>query len=60
MAQIVLFENIHPSGVAVFRDAGFTDIATYASALPPAELHAALEGAEVVGIRSRTQLDAQV
>ena len=60
MAQIVLFENIHPSGVAIFRDAGFTDIATHASALPPAELHAALQGAEVVGIRSRTQLDAQV
>ncbi|OZI20707.1 D-3-phosphoglycerate dehydrogenase [Bordetella genomosp. 9] len=58
MTRIVLFENIHPSGVAVFRDAGYTDIQTYASSLPPAELRAALEGAEVVGIRSRTHLDA--
>ncbi|ARP83857.1 D-3-phosphoglycerate dehydrogenase [Bordetella genomosp. 8] len=58
MTRIVLFENIHPSGVAVFRDAGYTDIQTYASSLPPAELRAALEGAEVVGIRSRTHLEA--
>lgn len=58
MTRIVLFENIHPSGVAVFRDAGYTDIQTYSSSLPPAELRAALEGAEVVGIRSRTHLDA--
>jgi D-3-phosphoglycerate dehydrogenase len=58
MAQIVLFENIHPSGVAVFRDAGYTDLKTYSSSLPPAELRAALEGAEIVGIRSRTHLDA--
>jgi D-3-phosphoglycerate dehydrogenase len=58
MAQIVLFENIHPSGVAVFRDAGYTDLKTYSSSLPPAELRAALEGAEIVGIRSRTHLDS--
>jgi D-3-phosphoglycerate dehydrogenase len=60
MAQIVLFENIHPSGLAVFRDAGYTDIETYSSSLPPAELRAALHGAEVVGIRSRTHLDAAI
>lgn len=58
MTRIVLFENIHPSGVAVFRDAGYTDIQTYSSALPPDELRAALKGADVVGIRSRTHLDA--
>ncbi|WP_427184173.1 phosphoglycerate dehydrogenase [Bordetella bronchialis] len=58
MTRIVLFENIHPSGVAVFRDAGYTDIQTYSSSLPPDELRAALKGADVVGIRSRTHLDA--
>ncbi|WP_459616778.1 phosphoglycerate dehydrogenase [Bordetella sp. 2513F-2] len=58
MSQIVLFENIHPSAREVFHAAGYTDIATYAAALPPAELRAALRGAEVVGIRSRTHLDA--
>ncbi|MBO1114861.1 phosphoglycerate dehydrogenase [Bordetella petrii] len=58
MAQIVLFENIHPSAREVFTAAGYTDIATYAGALPPAELHEALRGAQLAGIRSRTHLDA--
>ncbi|OZI47501.1 D-3-phosphoglycerate dehydrogenase [Bordetella genomosp. 5] len=60
MARIVLFENIHPSARAVFEAAGYTDIATYGAALPPSELRAALAGAEVVGIRSRTHLDAEL
>jgi D-3-phosphoglycerate dehydrogenase len=58
VAKIVLFENIHPSARAVFEAAGHTDITTFRSALPPEELHAALRGADVVGIRSRTQMDA--
>jgi D-3-phosphoglycerate dehydrogenase len=57
VAQIVLFENIHASARAVFAAAGYTDIATFSSALPSAELHAALRDAEIVGIRSRTQMD---
>ncbi|AOB28575.1 MULTISPECIES: phosphoglycerate dehydrogenase [Bordetella] len=60
MAQIVLFENIHPSARAVFSAAGYTDIAAHAAALPPGELREALRGAEVVGIRSRTHLDADL
>ncbi|AZY50430.1 phosphoglycerate dehydrogenase [Bordetella avium] len=60
MAQIVLFENVHPSARAVFEAAGYSDIATYSSALPAAELRTALAGAEVVGIRSRTHLDAEL
>ena len=60
MAQIVLFENIHPSAREVFQAAGLTDIATYASALPPAELFEAMRGAELVGIRSRTHLDGEL
>ncbi|MCD0505135.1 phosphoglycerate dehydrogenase [Bordetella petrii] len=59
MAQIVLFENIHPSARDVFAAAGYTDIITHAAALPPAELHAALRGAQVAGIRSRTHMDAE-
>jgi len=58
MAQIVLFENIHPSAREVFNAAGYTDIATHAGALPPAELREALRDAQVAGIRSRTHLDA--
>ncbi|WP_025515330.1 phosphoglycerate dehydrogenase [Bordetella trematum] len=60
MAQIVLFENVHPSAREVFEAAGYSDIATHSTALPPAQLRAALQGAQVVGIRSRTHLDRDV
>lgn len=60
MAQIVLFENVHPSARAVFEAAGYTDIVSHSAALPLKELHAALEGAQIVGIRSRTQIDADI
>ena len=60
MAQIVLLENIHPSAVEVFTAAGYSDIATHASSLPPDALRDALRGASVVGIRSRTHLDAGI
>ncbi|QEI08671.1 phosphoglycerate dehydrogenase [Pigmentiphaga aceris] len=57
MAKIVFFENIHPSARAVFARAGLTDITTYNSALSPEALIEAVRGAEVLGIRSRTQMD---
>ncbi len=58
MTRIVLFENIHPSAKEVFAGAGYTDVIEHASALSPEALHEALHGAALVGIRSRTQLDA--
>ncbi|NYT64169.1 phosphoglycerate dehydrogenase [Alcaligenaceae bacterium] len=58
MTRIVLFENIHPSAKEVFVAAGFNDVVTHASALSPDELNDALRGASLVGIRSRTHLDA--
>lgn len=60
MTRIVLFENIHASAKEVFVAAGFNDIVTHASSLPPEALHEALRGASLVGIRSRTHLDAAV
>lgn len=60
MARIVLFENIHPSAREVFAAAGYEDIVTHASALSPEALRDALRGAQVVGIRSRTHLDAEL
>ncbi|VCU67992.1 D-3-phosphoglycerate dehydrogenase [Pigmentiphaga humi] len=60
MAKIVLLENIHPSAVEVFTAAGFDDITTHAGSLPPDALRDALQGASVVGIRSRTHLDAGI
>lgn len=58
MTRIVLFENIHPSAHEVFAAAGLNDIVAHASALPPESLLEAMKGAQLVGIRSRTHLDA--
>lgn len=60
MARIVLFENIHPSAREVFAAAGFTDIVTHGGALSGDDLLNAVRGANVLGIRSRTQLTADV
>jgi len=58
MARIVLFENIHPSAREVFQAAGYDDIVTHTAALSPESLREAIRGAQVLGIRSRTQLDS--
>lgn len=60
MTRIVLFENIHPSAREVFAGAGFTDIVTHTGALSGNDLVEALQGAQVIGIRSRTQLTADL
>lgn len=60
MTRIVLFENIHPSASEVFSAAGFTDIKTYPSALIGDELVDEIKTADVVGIRSRTQLEDSI
>lgn len=60
MTRIVLFENVHPSAREVFSAAGYTDIVSHASALPPEQLHQAMQGAQIIGIRSRTHLDASL
>ena len=58
--KAVLLEGIHPSAVEVLRQGGYTHIEAHAKALAGAELLAALQGAHFVGIRSRTQLTAEV
>lgn len=58
--KVVLFEGIHSSAVETLKQAGYTNIVTHAKALSGEELRAALAGAHFVGIRSRTQLNAQV
>ena len=60
MTRIVLFENIHPSAREVFSAAGFTDIVAHAGALAGDDLIQALQGTQVLGIRSGTQLSADV
>src|SRR5690606_42121649 len=60
MARIVLFENIHPSAREVFQAAGYDEIITHVLALAPESLREAVRGAEVLCIRSRTQIDAEL
>lgn len=60
MSRVVLFENINPSARDVFQAAGYTDIQTYPGALTGQALFEAVQGASIIGIRSRTQFDAQV
>lgn len=58
--KAVLLEGIHPSAVEVLQQGGYTNIVTDAKALAGADLQAVLDGAHFVGIRSRTQLTAEV
>ena len=58
--KVVLFEGIHPSAVEVLQQGGYSNIVTHAKALAGDELLEALDGAHFVGLRSRTQLTAEV
>ncbi|HKV65115.1 MAG TPA: phosphoglycerate dehydrogenase, partial [Rhodanobacteraceae bacterium] len=57
--KIVLLEGIHPSAVEVFRNAGYSQIEHHEKALPRADLFKAVTSAHIIGLRSRTQLDAE-
>jgi len=58
--RVLLLEGISPSAVAVFRDAGYTDIETHAGSLSGERLVERIREAHIIGIRSRTQLTADV
>jgi D-3-phosphoglycerate dehydrogenase len=57
--RIVLLEGIHQSAVDAFKAAGYNRIEHHAKALPRDELFRAIADAHIVGLRSRTQLDAE-
>ncbi|MGH8144945.1 MAG: phosphoglycerate dehydrogenase [Rhodanobacteraceae bacterium] len=57
--KIVLLEGIHPSAVEVFSAAGYSLVERFDKALPRAELFDAIADAHIIGLRSRTQLDAE-
>jgi len=57
--KIVLLEGIHASAVEAFETAGYARIERHDKALPRAQLLEAIADAHIVGIRSRTQLDAE-
>ncbi|WP_312718313.1 phosphoglycerate dehydrogenase [Mobilicoccus sp.] len=53
--KALLLENIHSVAVATLEEAGF-DVETRTGALDEAELTAALDGVDLLGIRSTTQV----
>lgn len=58
--KFLLLEGIHPSAVEVLRAAGYSQIETLPSALPDEVLKQKIADVHFVGIRSRTQLTADV
>jgi len=58
--KFLLLEGIHPSAVQVLKAAGYSNIETLPGALPDDELKAKIADVHFVGIRSRTQLTAEV
>ncbi|MGC3984890.1 MAG: phosphoglycerate dehydrogenase [Pseudorhodoferax sp.] len=58
--KFLLLEGIHPSAVEVLRAAGYSQIESLPSALPDEELKRKIADVHFVGIRSRTQLTAEV
>ena len=58
--RILLLEGVHPSAVETLKGAGYHNIESYQKALPPEDLKVAIADAHFVGIRSRTQLTAEI
>jgi D-3-phosphoglycerate dehydrogenase len=58
--KIVLLEGVHPSAAAMLRREGYTNIVSHAKSLSGDALTEALKGAYLAGIRSATQLTADV
>ena len=58
--KFLLLEGIHPSAIGVLEAAGYSNIEVLPGALPDAELKARIADVHFLGIRSRTQLTAEV
>src|SRR3546814_11012470 len=58
--RVLLLEGVSQTAVDTFRDAGYTNIDLHANSLPEDELRRRLSDANFIGIRSRTQLTAEV
>ena len=57
--SILLLEGVHEAGERVLVQAGYTNIERHDRALTDDALRDRLRGVDILGIRSRTQLDAQ-
>ncbi|MFL6692243.1 MAG: phosphoglycerate dehydrogenase, partial [Ramlibacter sp.] len=58
--KVVLLEGIHASAVDALQASGYTQVVTHPKALEGEALAEAIADAHFVGIRSRTQLTAEV
>jgi D-3-phosphoglycerate dehydrogenase len=58
--KVLLLEGISQTAVESFRNAGYSNIDYHDKSLPEAELAKAVAEAHIVGIRSRSQLTADV
>jgi D-3-phosphoglycerate dehydrogenase len=58
--KILLLEGVHQSAIEAFTAAGYEQIKIHTGALSQEELIQEISGAHLVGIRSRTQLNADV
>ena len=57
---ILLLENISMSAVETLKSAGYTNVERITTALDPAELRERLKGVRMLGIRSRSRINADV
>ena len=58
--RVLLLENVNNSAVRLFEANGYSEVERLKKALGPDELKRALSGVHMLGIRSRTQLTADV
>lgn len=58
--RVLLLEGVHPSAVEVFKANGYSNIEYIKTALPDEELKVKIANCHIIGIRSRTQLSAEV
>ncbi len=58
--RVLLLEGVSQTAIDVFSAAGYSQIEVHSKALPDEELKARIAEAHIVGIRSRTQLSADV
>jgi D-3-phosphoglycerate dehydrogenase len=58
--RVLLLEGVNDSAVRLFEVNGYTELQRLPKALGPAELKKALAGIHMLGIRSRTQLTAEI
>ena len=58
--KILLLEGVHPAAVKLFKDAGYDEPEIHTTALDPHTLEKSIRGIHLLGIRSKTQVSANI